>query len=63
MAERERGLGRKRRWELNMKLPAGLEVRLAPWSLRRRLLVLFGTIVFFLIVGFLEHLFLESYGF
>jgi hypothetical protein len=41
-----------------MKLPAGLELRLAPWALRRRFVVFFGIIIFVMIVGFLEHLFL-----
>ena len=46
-----------------MKLPAGLEVHLVRWSLRRRLVVFFGMIIFFLTIGVLEHLFLRSYGF
>ena len=44
-----------------MKLPAGLEIRLAEWPRRRRLVVFFGIIVVALSSYTLRDLFLKAF--
>lgn len=44
-----------------MKLPAGLEIRWAEWTLRRRLVVFFGIIVLTLSSYTLRELLLKAF--
>jgi len=46
-----------------VKLPLGLELRLAGWPLRRRLLVFLWILLLLLLVGVFEHQLFGGSGF